>query len=252
MVITTGDASCPTVVETLVERGAALTCSFEEEKRALEMSVDWIERMQLTASNTVAVFTDSQSLCNGLLSHTPVLDEIRMRMNRVRAQLTVQWIPGHCNIPGNEIADAAAKLATKCTVGKSSCVTYKSACALVKEITKDPPISHPRTREVYQELSLIREKTVRTRHDQSLLAKIRTGHYIGFRAYRNRIDGKTDPICGLCGEEPHDLEHWLLRCPATAAERWLLFGDRSGRLDVLTSHPTEVVALARRTLLGDP
>ena len=40
-----------------------------------------IMHMQLTASNTVTVFTDSQSLCNGLISHTPLLDEIRMRMN---------------------------------------------------------------------------------------------------------------------------------------------------------------------------
>ncbi|XP_035827176.1 N-sulphoglucosamine sulphohydrolase [Aplysia californica] len=58
VVITTGDSSSPTVVETLREKGAIFTCSFEEERRALEMAIDWIDK-QCDASNSVVVFTDN-------------------------------------------------------------------------------------------------------------------------------------------------------------------------------------------------
>ena len=85
---------------------------------------------------------------------------------------------------------------------------------------KDPPCKHERTTEVYGALSKERESQVKTRADQSLLAKLRSGHYVGLRAYQNRIDGVSDPTCPQCGEEEQDLEHWLTRCPATAAKNW--------------------------------
>ena len=56
----------------------------------------------------------------------------------------------------------------------------------------------------------------------------------GLRAYQNRIDGSTDPT--WCKEEPQDLQHWLTRCPATAAQRWLLLREHSGNLDCLTRY----------------
>ena len=57
-----------------------------------------------------------------------------------------------------------------------------SSCAEIRECTKDPEIVHRRTREVYESLSMDRESLVKSRADQSLLAKLRTGHFIGLRA----------------------------------------------------------------------
>ena len=74
---------------------------------------------------------------------------------------------------------------------------------------------------------------------------------MGLLAYKNWIDLSTSPTCNLCGEEDQDLEHWLVRCPATAKERLFLFGEHSGSLDCLTRFPRESLTLARRTLLGE-
>ena len=71
---------------------------------------------------------------------------------------------------------------------------------------------------------------------------------MGLRHYRSVVDGITDPICDLCRESPQTLEHWLQTCPATAQQRWALFGEDSGRLDCLTRYPRESLALARSTL----
>ena len=43
VVITTGQPSCPTVINSIKQTGALFTSSYEEEKRALEMAIEWIK-----------------------------------------------------------------------------------------------------------------------------------------------------------------------------------------------------------------
>ena len=159
VVVTTGDASNPTVITTIQERGATLTCSYEEEKRALELALDWIEQ-HVNPPETAAVYTDSQSICSALLSTTPALDGIRAKINGLWTLIAVQWIPGHSKIPGNEMADDSAKQPTA-RPGNSR-ISYGSACSRVKVLTKDPPITNERIREVYGALSQERESRVRS------------------------------------------------------------------------------------------
>ena len=249
VVITNGDTAEPTVIENIHIKGALYTCSYDEEKRAMVHAIDWIHH-HCESTQKVAIFTDSQSLCMALLGSTPNLDTLRKKICDVKCHLTIQWIPGHSEIPGNELADTVAKAASSLPKEHSyQPVSYGSSCAQIRMCTKDPEIVHRRTREVYGSLSMDRESQVKTRADQSLLAKLRTGHFIGLRAYKNRVDRVTDPICPQCREEPQDLEHWLTRCPATAKQRWHLFGN-NGELACLTRCPLEVLTLARSTLLG--
>ena len=93
----TGEIDKPTIIDTLLERGAPLTCSFEEERRAMQMALMWVEK-HLTADNSVAVFTDSQSLCMALLGNHSSLDTMRNRINSIKAKITIQLIPDHCGI----------------------------------------------------------------------------------------------------------------------------------------------------------
>jgi len=58
-----------------------------------------------------------------------------------------------------------------------------------------------------------------------MLVKLRSGHFIGLRAYKNRIDRVTDPICHSARRDPQDVGHWSTRCPATATQRCHLFRD---------------------------
>ena len=217
VVVTTGDPSSPTVIESLYEKGAQYTCSYEEEKRAMELAIDWVDT-QCDPTHRVSIFTDSQSLCMALLNNNENLDKMRRKIDTMQPRPIIQWIPGHCNIPGNDLADSCAKLAGSLPGKHLQSISYGSVCTQIKACIKDPEIVHTRTREVYQSLSLERESQVMTRSDQSLLAKLRSGHFTGLRAYQNRIDGSTDPTCPLCKEEPQDLQHWLTGCPETAAQ----------------------------------
>ena len=246
-VITTGDPSAPTVVHVIKEKGARFTCSYEEEVRALEIALDWATE-ECSETDSIAVFTDSQSLCEGLLGTSPRLDTLRFRLRNISFELTIQWIPGHKNIPGNNLADETAKLAAA-SPGPHKPIPYGSACSQIRMTTKDPPVQHARTRAIYGEFSMRREAQIKSRSDQTLLARLRSGHHISLMAYRHRLDAAADPLCPLCNEEEHDVMHWVQKCPATERTRRELFGEDSGRLECLTKYPAATVILARKTLL---
>ena len=248
VVVTRGDPDSPLIVQKIMVKGAAITSSFDEEDRAMQRALGWIEE-NLDQQHSVAIFTDSQSLCVALAGDSPSLDPIRSRIKNIRAQITIQWVPGHCEIVGNEWADETAKKASL-SKGESQPVSFSSACAHIRQVTKDPPPEHARIRAVYEQLSRPRENLIGNRQDQTLLAQLRSGHSIALQAHRHRIGLADSPICPLCNEEPQDLEHWVSRCPATEARRRNLFGEDTGRLDCLTRYPREMVALARSTLLG--
>jgi hypothetical protein len=134
VVITTGDIANPTIVDNLLEWGAAITWSLEEEKRAMRIARYWFEN-HLNSPNSVSVFTDSHSLCTALVDNNLSLDTKRSRINSMAPRLTIQWIPGQCEIACNEEADNTAKRATKIP-SPSHPISYVGACTQIRATTK--------------------------------------------------------------------------------------------------------------------
>ncbi len=58
MVVTKGDPANPTTLLTKQKRGTAFTSSYEEEKAAMRMALEWL----LPSHAAAAICTDSQSL----------------------------------------------------------------------------------------------------------------------------------------------------------------------------------------------
>ena len=177
---------------------------------------------------------DTNSICESLRQCT--------------SNVTIQWVPGHAGVPGNEAADAAAKQATSIS-GPNRNISFKSACASIRRHFNDIR-THERTIEVYASYSKEKEKQVKTRADQVTLAQLRSGQHKAFNEYKHKkLDDTIDPLCPLCKAENHNLEHWM-KCEGTAAMRQKLFGTIDSGLGVLCQEPTKSLALARSTLLG--
>ena len=246
-VVTKGQSEEPERIDTVVKKGSFFTCSYGEEWLALELALNWIETK---CDGPTVIVTDSQSLCLAILGIGYELEILRFRLRSVEYPLTIQWVPGHCGIPGNEMADVAAKEASKME-GEYAPTTLGSVCCRIRALNKDPPSSHRTTREVYSEIKKEREQQIETRSDQSLLARVRTGRTSLFLAVKNEIDRNEDPMCPLCRDAPHTLEHWMTQCAGTLAKRRELFGEDYNKLEALSKYPTEAVSLARSTLGED-
>ena len=97
-----------TSLTTIKIKGAKFTSSYEEGVRAMERAAEWIAANSEDA-DTILIATDSQSLCQALQHNNREVDDIMHHLSKTKAKITIQWLPGHSNIPGNEAADKAAK-----------------------------------------------------------------------------------------------------------------------------------------------
>ena len=246
VVVTFGDPESPTVVDTLMRRGSALTCSYNEEYTAMHLALDWIEE-HCTTESRVTVVTDSKSLCDALVGYGHDTKDLRRRLIEVPAEVTIQWVPGHSGIQGNEMADAAAKQATMLPQEPTP-ITLGSACAKIRATIKDDLSAHERSARVYAKFSLQKEAEVRTREDQVLLGRIRSAHHWCFESYHQLVDETHDTTCKECGWKMHDLEHWLCHCPSTSHIRMRNFGTLDVELEVLTDTPIPALAFTREAL----
>jgi len=235
--------------ETVMRKGAPFTSSFEEECEAMHSAFTWIDENCDSRSRPI-ILTDSQSLCKSLLGYDPAVDTLRSKLASCTATVRIQWVPGHCGIPGNEAADAAANEA-RTIPGPRRPTSYRSIASTIKQAITDPPCREEQTHisDIYSKLSSSREAAIKSRWDQVYLARLRSGHHWDLRHYQNRVNPELDPKCRRCNFPEETIQH-MFQCPGTIALRQLNFGFVEVPLSALTEFPEKSLALARGFLRG--
>ena len=186
--------------------------SFQAECVAMSHALDWI------ADNPAdsVIITDSQSMVMAIKTNDWKdddfhLSEIKAKLRKIDCNLSLLWVPSHCNIPGNEKADQLANLGTKMSQLRVP-VSEKIMKARIRR-TKWK-ISHERVSRIYKnrrkpKIELERKWPRRVR---TLYSRLRTGHSKELAQYRYLIEKEEAPECA-CGEEEETTEHVLCRCP---------------------------------------
>ncbi|MEL7306976.1 MAG: reverse transcriptase domain-containing protein [Pseudomonadota bacterium] len=195
--------------ETVIRRRAVgrWSSSFAAETVAMREGVEAIAEAQ---PNKATICTDSQALVRRLRSRRVGSDRevenLRLRLQEVAEgrRITIQWVPGHVGIDGNEEVDRQAKEARNEQQDGVPIGLQAAKRRIYREISYRPRLEG-RLEEVYRSLQ---RKENAPRREQVLMAQLRAGHCPKTAYYQKRIGLREEAVCRRCGAEEVK-DHWL-------------------------------------------
>ena len=200
----------------------------------------------------IVIFTDSMSTLKALesleISHKGI-EALAITINNLLTsydiQLLLQWIPGHCDLPGNERADKLAKEGANQEQPENP-ASYNNIRRMLKRKTKEEWLKRWRDGEtgrgVFKELKEPNPKdgiNSLSRKNQSAIFQLRTGHSkLNFNL--NRFDPCYTPLCRNCTHPYETTEHVLFECPGLKTERENLLPPQPTLTNTLYSSKTQL------------
>ena len=116
----------------------------------MDSALTWTSTNGNHPSITILFCTDTKSLSEALISSNPRTSSIHNFIDSISSSISIQWIPGHSTMPGNELAEKAAKEATTIVTNTILLESLSSSIQAINEtICGDPPTDE-RVAQVYQ------------------------------------------------------------------------------------------------------
>ena len=233
-------AVCPQFKIAISKSISSKASIFTAECLALSTAVDIaLQIVEKTQNKIINIYSDSLSSIlslgspNFTVKSNPYLFEIKKKALILTSQhnvkLTLYWIPAHCGIEGNELADLKAKEATTQQYDRTLKIPYTDLSPLFKKrLTLNTNLlieSEGKTKGIeyfeyfhnrkaspwFSNLELERWQIVS-------INRMRSNHY-SLAASLARKNIITDPSCILCGYESQDLDHIIWQCPLLDPQR---------------------------------
>ena len=182
--------------------------NYRAEVEAILQATLSVENSEESCPNMV-IFTDALSVLQAFgNAKLPTMSRALGNLSKNRV-VSLQWIPAHCGVPGNESADRLAKLGAK---GKQPThpFTHEEKKTVVKSLMKPKT-----TRDDYHLLD---------RWEQVIIFRLRTGHNRLNYHMHTKLKLSPSPQCP-CGTEQQTAEHILQRCPRLETERKRVWPD---------------------------
>ena len=185
-----------------------LSTNHRAEMEAMQEAATILVNDPNTYNSKVVILTDAESVLksvqNPKTANMNGLINVLMALTMSAQEVTLQWIPGHCDIFGNEVADELAKegsSAEQLDIGPS----YEEAKTLIRASIQDRwHKSHPNfnSRDAIYKLE---------RSDQVIIFRLRTGHNRLNHHMHTRFRLGQTPGCP-CGARDQDARHILQDC----------------------------------------
>jgi ribonuclease HI len=215
---------------------------FQTEITALATAADLLLQRE-TSGRMVVLFTDSQAAIRALdrhcTSYRTVLNcwEKLTELGR-RNQVSVEWIPGHVGVQGNEDADGAAKKgATSRTFGPEpflplpECLRKRQIREFSAQLHRERWLATSEYRQTREAVGWadprLTEKLLNlSKTSINQVIQIITGH-ANLARHRFICRKAREEICPYCFLEPETPNHHVGECLYFEVDRRLCFGVRS-------------------------
>jgi len=174
-------------------------------------------------------------------------------------KVTVDWVPGHTGILGNERADILAKDAIELSINEETRDVYWSFSLLknrLRERLSELHTQHWINREDCRQAKMFltgpsskQSKFLLSlkRRDLQLISGVVTGHCT-LNSHLRTLRIINSPTCGRCLEEDETAEHFLCSCPSYSTLRHKILGEYEIESSMLTEvELKDILTFAKRT-----
>ena len=191
---------------------------------------------------TLAIYSDSKGALQSIMQYDPkhpIVKEIQSQVSRLYAynnKITFCWIPSHCGIAGNELADKQANLGSKKQIAPaieaSLPVVAKDLNSHIAEqgkiwlqnkwdrVSFNEDDIENKLHFVDDKIGVRKYHTFATRLDEIKYNRIRLGHTRLTSSYLPGTD--EPPLCEFCNEQI-TVRHIFSECPLHAEARKRFF-----------------------------
>ena len=177
--------------EDIIERWHAPTdrrsSSYQAEKSAMVRAISWLDEYDDWQS--ALMLCDSKSLVE-ILANSNQPDGDVQRIQSAIAKLCkkkdvrILWVPGHCHLRGNELADLEAKLGSE-VAQPSVPLDSSTRAALIRRYKRQSSLTHPRLTALCTTRPREEEETLLQKADRTDLIRFRCGHHPHLRRWQH-------------------------------------------------------------------
>lgn len=214
--------------------------------------------------SNICIFSDSQAALNALKAfncNSKLVWDCILSLKQLTSRNTVNlyWVPGHCGIEGNEIADSLARAGSEMAFCGPEPFCGVSECSLKLELRRWE--SNMVTKNWNATLDSRQAKrfiTPGVKSSKVLLKlsksniKVITGLMTGHCPCRYHLKklGKVDTSsCRFCQDENETAEHLLCDCIVLVNQRLSIFDQRLSKpSDIWEAHPKKVIEFIYRVV----